>query len=359
MTAVDYASADLYDEDGNMPRRSWSPADLSDVLGGTWEPPTPTVGRRSDDVGLFYPSKCHTVSSESEAGKTWFALAAAKAELDGGNAVLYIDFEDDRGPVVGRLLAIGAQRESIRERFSYVRPDGPLSALGNTEDLAAVLRHRRPSLVILDGITEAMTMHGLNPLDNADCAKFGRMLPRRLADSGAAVVSLDHVTKSSEGRGRYSIGAVHKLNALDGAAFVLENRKAFGVGLIGRSTVYIAKDRPGQLRKHALPGSGLHWFADLVIDSTDPDPAVIVVDIAAPITREGSEMVPTVLMERVSTELAKHPEGLSQRVLCDVVRGKTEGIRSAVSHLVAAGYVTAKTPHLNLKPYPDHQGVSK
>lgn len=49
---------------------TWEPVDLADVLDGTWKPPEPTVGRRSDGVGLFYPGKKHTISSESEAGKT-------------------------------------------------------------------------------------------------------------------------------------------------------------------------------------------------------------------------------------------------------------------------------------------------
>ena len=60
-------------------------------------------------------------------------------------------------------------------------------------------------------------MHNLELNDNTDAAKYGRLLPQRLANLGAAVASLDHVTKSSEGRGRYALGAVHKVNALDDA----------------------------------------------------------------------------------------------------------------------------------------------
>jgi hypothetical protein len=56
---------------------SWRPVDLTSVLDGTWQPPVPSVGRRSDGLGLFYQGKTHTVVSETEAGKTWFALAAA------------------------------------------------------------------------------------------------------------------------------------------------------------------------------------------------------------------------------------------------------------------------------------------
>ena len=92
------------------------------------------------------------------------------------------------------------------------------------------------------------------------------------------MASLDHVTKDREGRGRYAIGAVHKLNALDGGAYILENRHPFGVGRTGRSTVRVAKDRPGQLRRNALPsGNGLHWYGDLVLKSVDEDFAEVTI----------------------------------------------------------------------------------
>jgi hypothetical protein len=66
------------------------------------------------------------------------------------------------------------------------------------------------------------------------------------------------VTKAEEARDRYALGAVHKLNALDGAQYLLDDRRQFGVGITGTSMVRIAKDRPGQLRVHALPSSTGH-----------------------------------------------------------------------------------------------------
>jgi hypothetical protein len=331
-------------------KRTWQPVDLSDVLEGKWEALEPTVGRRADGVGMFYPGKAHTVSSESEAGKTWFALSAVLDEIHDGNHVVYVDFEDDAGPLVSRLLTLGLDRDLIREQFHYLRPEGPLGNGIHRDDLATVLSRFSPTLGILDGVTEAMTLHELNPLDNADAAKFGRMLPRRITEAGAACVSLDHVTKSTETRGRYSIGAVHKLNALDGAAYVLDNRKPFGVGLTGRSTIKIAKDRPGQLRRHALPSSGgLHWFGDLVL--TSHAEAFSELEVAAPVER-GAETTyrPTVLMARIVAALEEHGP-LAQRRICAAVTGKTPSIREALDFLILDGYVTEATPHALLKPY--------
>ena len=229
---------------------SWRPVDLTSVLDGTWKPLEPSVGRRLDGKGLFYPGRTHTVVSETEAGKTWFALAAAILEMAAGCHVFYIDFEDDEGSVVGRLLTLGVDPEAIRDLFHYIRPEHPLQGahlIALCEELASY----PPSLALLDGITEAMTLHSLNPNDNVDIALFNRQVITPLTASGAAQVSFDHVTKDRQGRGRYALGGVHKLNIVNGAGYTFENRQPFGIGVTGRSTLKIAKDRPGQLRRNA------------------------------------------------------------------------------------------------------------
>lgn len=287
-----------------MFKREWLPVDLTAVLEGSWEPPEPTVGRRTDGVGLFYPGKLHTISSESEAGKTWLALSAVVDEVTAGRDVLYLDFEDDEGGVTGRLLTLQISAETIREHFHYVRPSEPIGGGVNVDDLRSTLTSKKPSLVILDGVTEAMTMHGLNPLDNKDIANFGRLLPRRVADFGPAVVCLDHLVKNREGQGRYALGGVHKLNGLDGAAFILENRKPFGIGLTGVTTVKIAKDRPGQLRKHGVRSKdGMFWFADLTLQSHDERWSEV--EVVRPEDHGKMQFRPPVMMQRVSDALAE------------------------------------------------------
>jgi AAA domain len=330
-------------------RRSWRPVDLADVLDGRYQRPQPTVGARDDGVGLFYPGRSHTASGESKSAKTWLLLAAAKHELHKGNGVVFLDFEDDEGGVVGRQLTIGTDKAAIRERFAYLRPEESIEALGNRDDLAQVLGDLRPTLVILDGVTEAMSLHGLEMKDNTDVARFGQLLPRWIADQGPATVALDHVVKDKEGRGRYSIGGVHKLNGLNGAAYLLENRTPFGIGVTGKSTVRIAKDRPGQLRRHALPsGSGLPWFGDLVLISHSE--AVADVALAAPIERTDETFRPTTVMAKIAKLLQeKGPQ--SQRTILALVGGKRDTAILALRTLIAEGYVSDKTPHALLKPY--------
>lgn len=343
------------DPDAHVPafRRSWRPVDLSVVLDGSWQPPEPTIGRRSDGCGLLYAGRVHTVSSESEGGKTWFALSITLDELAAGHHVAYVDFEDSEGGIVGRLLTLGADRDVIRDRFHYLRPEDAIGTGIHQQDLVQMLGDTKPTLAVIDGVTEAMTMHGLDPNSNKDAAMFGRLLPKRLAAAGAASLALDHVTKSTENRGRYSLGAVHKLNAVDGAAFALENRRPFGVGITGRSTVRIAKDRPGQLRKRALPNSsGMFWLGDLVLTSHAEDFSEV--EIAAPEAKDPNAFRPTVLMAAIMAAVVEHGP-LSKRRIRVAVKGKATSVDQALDQLIHEEYLTEKTPHTLLKPWVGEQ----
>jgi len=342
----DWSGAAPADADREPAPRTWAAQDLRSVLDGTYKPPQPSVGRRDDGVGLFYPGRMNSVASESEAGKTWFALIACLQELNDGNHVLYIDFEDDAGGVVGRLLCLGGVPADILERFHYIRPEnqmGPVDAV----DLGSVLE-LNPTLAIVDGVTEGMSLFGLELKDNTDIAKFGRLLLRPLMNSGAAVVTLDHVVKSSENRGRYSIGGVHKLNGLNGVMYMLENRRPFGIGVTGKSTVRVAKDRPGQIRKNGLShSSGMHWYADLVVKSETQEYAEA--HLYAPrerdeADREADEDEKRIngIKRQVLEAVRKAPDALTGKGIEDRVTGKAADIRKAVAALVDSGQIVAR-----------------
>jgi hypothetical protein len=339
-------------------RRSWRPVDLGPVLDGTYQRPAPTVGHRDDGKGLFYPGRVHVVAAEAEAGKTWFALAAVAEELTAGNACLYLDFEDDEGGIAGRLMTMGCDREAIRKRFAYIRPEDPVGGRNRT-DLEEAIADLSPTLAVIDGVTEAMTLHGLELKDNTDVAAFGRMLPRWIAARGPAAVALDHVVKDREARGGHAIGAVHKLNGLNGAMYMLENKAPFGIGLTGLSRVLIRKDRPGQLRRHGIPfRDGLFWYADLQVRSHDEDFAEASLPAAA---ADGGSGVfrPTVVMAKVCKALETASGGLSGNGVEGAVGGRREVVRYAIELLVSEGYVTVEKRgnarlHKLAKPFDDY-----
>lgn len=344
---VDWTDVDAAPTESKEPApRTWAAQDLRSVLDGSYKPPQPTVGRRDDGVGLFYPGRMNSVASESEAGKTWFALIACLQEINDGNHVLYLDFEDDAGGVVGRLLCLGANPADVLEYFHYVRPENSPSDI-DLIDLAMILEHS-PTLAIVDGVTEGMSLFGLELKDNTDIAKFGRLLLRPLQNAGAAVVTLDHVVKSSENRGRYSIGGVHKLNGLNGVMYILENRRPFGIGLTGKSTIRVAKDRPAQIRKNGLPhSSGMHWFADLVVKSESTEFAEA--HLYAPRERDEEDRQEdedqrrlNALKRKVLDALAGAREALTGKGIEDRVSGRAADIRQAVAALVDEGRINTE-----------------
>jgi hypothetical protein len=333
-TFTDHTAASLNGHHEDLPGASWKRTDLTAVLNRAYEAPVPCIGSRDDGKGLFYPGRQHAVAAETESGKTWLALHASMTEIGKGNNVLYIDFEDDEGGIVTRLMSMGADIAAIRHHFIYVRPEEPVS----TGSLSALLEYS-PALVILDGITEAMSLHGMDLKDNDAYSRFGRMLPRRCARAGAAVVMMDHVVKNREARGGYAIGAVHKLNGLNGAMFILENTDPFGIGLEGRSKVFIRKDRPGQLRRHGIPGKErLIHYCDLAVKSRHEDFAECSLPVPGTVPEGGTGRAVKAMMAKVSRFLQGTDHPLSGNAVREQVGGKATTILAALEFLVNEGY---------------------
>jgi len=270
--AADTASEGGPDETGEQPEvDSWKPMDLSAYVAGTVARPETSVGAfRKDGVRFFYPGLEHAVIGETEGGKTWFLLASAAAELQAGNRVAYVHFEEnDPNSTVRRLLdqfQVPAAR--ILADFLFFGPERPVPP-GRIDDICA---ERVPTLVVLDGQNEAMALHGQGINDPDGAAEFRRKLVKPWTRHGAAVAAADHVVKDPDRNGSgYALGSVHKLNGLSGAGFLVENREAFGKGLKGNSGIYVVKDRPGQLRTVGKPHPRVarkFHVAEMVIDDS-------------------------------------------------------------------------------------------
>lgn len=308
---------------------SWAPVALDAILAGEQVDPEPSMLVRSDGRALIYAGKVHGLQGEPESGKSWIVQYLAAERLERGEVVAYFDFEDSPSSVVGRLLALGVDPDAIRERFRYVRPDEPLSDHGRRDlDAAAA----GATVAVVDGTTEALTLHGLDLGSNVDIAKWLELLPRRLARRGAAVITLDHVVKDKEARGRYAIGAQHKLAGVD-CAYSARVIEPFGRGRVGRVGLMVTKDRPGHVRGFA---DDAHVAE--VRFSSEADGSVSI-SIEPPPGGEGKGFRPTFLMERVSTALEEEP-GLTAGELRKKVKGRrNEHKDRAVEVLVAEGFV--------------------
>jgi hypothetical protein len=307
---------------------SWLRIDLAPVLEGTTPATIPGVLERTDGVRLLYRGKRHLLAGEPEAGKGWIAMRACAGRIALGEPVLYLDFEDSEETAVERLRALGVTDALILESFFYVRPEGPL-------DLDPVSIAPDATLAIVDGLTEAMQMLGLSPYDNADVAAFYAKVPRPLADARMAVLGLDHVVKDRENRGRWAIGAQHKMAGSD-VCFSLEAIRPFGRGLTGGlSRLTLTKDRPGFLRQHA---AGRSRLGDVHLDS-DGEHVSVRIEPAQDTSETGFRY--TVYMERVSRYLEIRGEQTKNAIETDVT-GKAEYIRAALVTLEAEGFITSR-----------------
>ena len=330
---------------------SWSPVDLGPYLDGSHVQELAELFPRSDGQGLLYAGRLHSFHGESESGKSLLAQAEAARVLGLGGRVLYVDFESDPSTVTGRLLSLGATQAEIGAGLDYLMPEEGLSTGRALIAFNAVLE-RSYVLAVLDGVTEALNLvaaSGGKPEEQI--AQYVRVLPRRIARrTGAAVLQVDHVTKSTEGRGRFALGSQHKMNTLDGAAYLVEVEAPLGPDLRGVVVLRVGKDRPGNIRGN----SGRYRQADrtqeaarVILDGTQQAGRTFVT-VEPPSSRIGHDdedrpFRPTGLMEKVSRRLEMSPEPLSQKDATLDLGKKAEHARAALALLISEGYVTKET----------------
>jgi hypothetical protein len=314
---------------------TWTPVDLTDALEGI-DVPGPTMLARTDGVKLIYAGRTHQFAGESESCKTWAALLCVAQVLHGGGFVLWVDFEDDDRGIVSRLLSLGVSKFSIFAQFTYIRPDEPLctrhgQATAGNVAFGLALKARQYQLAVVDGVTEAMTTEGLDLMSNADIATWSRRVPKRItSENGAAVIVIDHVTKSTEGRGRFAIGGQHKLAGLTGAAYTFDvtkrlSRAVGGDPVEGSVKITVTKDRPGHVRGNAK-GDTIG-----VLELTSyPDGGLTVKIVPA---GEASTVPDIELLTRIGQTLALYVGSPKSRIEAEV-EGKTDTIRHALRWMV-------------------------
>jgi hypothetical protein len=337
---------------------TWSPVELEPFLDGSHKPLKPTIFERTDGQALLYPGKIHSIYGESESGKSLIAQFICAAEIIQGNKVLYIDFEDSPAEVTKRLQLFGATPQAISEHFTYLHPSQSLKDPHNREALARVLKTVW-TLAVIDGFTVAMTL--ITPASGtpeAQVAEFMSTLPKRIVKkTNAAVLTIDHVVKSKDARGRFALGSQEKLNQVTGAAYLLEVSQAVCPGARGLLVLRVTKDRVGQVRSNSgtwRASDRTQEAARITIDGTDPDWINVIVE---PPTNSTGPFRPTHIMQLISEYLETCPEPVTGKEIKENTKGKGETQVTALQALVSEGYVERVSGarganlHRSLKPY--------
>lgn len=329
---------------------SWDAVNYEDVLDGSYVPIVPTMftlapGRTS----LVYPGLIHSFFGEPGSAKSLLAQFECINQIRLGKDVLYVDFEDNKGTVISRFLEFGGNTEEfknlLRQHLTYVRPRSTYKE-GNPKWEA--LLSRPFDLCILDGVTESMvlTNHELN--DNTDVAKWWGIMPDAINHkTGAAVIMIDHVTKSREGNNRMALGGGHKLAAITGAAYVIEQdaNSSVGRGAKGVVVMRLSKDRPGYVSGQlGAKKSGLQEAARIIIDSTVTPPVVTF----GPHQHEMSDTQKSTSLRRLVYDLVAHNPGWNKSAVKtalkeDGVRFKDQDANGVIDLLVAQQHLRVET----------------
>jgi hypothetical protein len=293
---------------------TWQPLNLAAPEYAT--PPEPP-----SLVGLIYRGKRHLVSGPPEALKTMFCYIVALEHIRAGGVAAIVDLE--MGPVAARTLLaeLGASEAELADVY-YVEPDAPPTEADLEAMLAAGV-----TLAIVDSAAGAYALSGLDDNQRKDAETWARTWLHRLWQAGVTTLTIDHVAKDVDGRGKWAIGSERKVGGVD-VHLGLHVVRPLSRGSSGLVRITAHKDRPGFLARQ-------HAAAELEIDSEAYTNALTWTFREA--SGEDGGWRPTLLMERVLEYLAKHPEPVSRSTLANAVRGKRQFVLQAIDELLTEG----------------------
>lgn len=343
------------------PPTTWEPLDLAPIVNGlrdgTIAAPTHEIGAIGESAYLLTLGRVSTLIGGPASGKTWTALHLCAEVISEGHTVVFIDWEDDARGITSRLLDLGANPADVTERFTYIHPDEPYSPQAS-QALTDTVTSLHPLLIVLDSTGEAMRADGVEQNSDGEVSAWFARLARPLADTGPAVLLLDHQAKNRQEKdsSRYAIGSQRKLAAVNGTAYIQDVKAPFAKGKAGRASLTCSKDRIGAWRNGET-------VAEVRVTPASRPPAYPdghPVDVTlTPVQGEeaGAVFRPTVLMERVSQTLENADVPLSGYQVTQRTTGKRQAVLRALDVLVSEKYVTThpgqrgSTTHSLVRPY--------
>ncbi len=328
------------------PGDSWRPVDLSVVLDDSYEQPRPTIGHVAGaEVGMFYPGRINALFGDSGGGKTWYALYVMSQEMLLGRDVVLVDYEDHPVSQVARLEQIGVPRETILRHLIYIQPNEKWSQVSERALLES-LADRDVAIAVLDSTGEALAVDGVSPNADEEVARWFRGSARTLAQTGAAVVLLDHVVKSRESNRNveFASGSQRKRAAVNGAAYFLKVISAPSKSSDGEFEMWTRKCRFGW-RKHDTVA------CHVSMTNTDDGGVMFTVRQHDESSQPTKKVRKTWYMEAISRELKLAGAAMSKREILKAV-GKTHLFTSeALETLLAEGFLTETSGPRNARMF--------
>lgn len=300
---------------------------LGAYIRGDIEPPPWLV----EDV--LYKSKIHWVAGEPGGGKTFVALGLAVNLMRVGHTVLWVDEEAGPHQTALRLKGMGADEiPGLDDLFKFVTMTGFDSGPRALDALIRKAEEFTPSMIVFDSAMDMLSQAGADEDSNTEVTGWIKTALEPMKQRGAAVVVLDHVTKSRDNRGSWARGAGAK-KAKSDVLWKFSQTKEFNEHTVGFIEMERGKDRDGRLPKKVVYRIG-GQDGRIVFDRQDAvdQPKVPESDLGQRVARylqanaRGSE-------EALSTaQVCKEVTGRNEAVteeLSALLKDPTSGVRSA------------------------------
>ena len=311
---------------------TWDRIDLAQVIAGNYVQPMPDLLTRDDGRSLWYPGQVNGLHGDSGVGKGWVTGYATAQAIRAGLKVMFIDLEDVPTSIVARLRLLGLTDTQIALGLDYRRPQVGF-AYQTVQRLAAELTDGGHELVVVDSLGEAFALDGIDENKDADVGPWLRRVARPLAETGAAVVLVDHSTKAADNP-LHPSGSKRKRAAIGGASYLVEATRPLKKGQGGRLKLSCAKDRHGNYARN-------EHVADLVM-ANDPHRGVTFA-LYAPDVRpegEGSTGLEVAVIAAKFVQLVKASQLPVNKTMAREmvkVKARSDAKRAALDYAIASG----------------------
>ena len=228
--------------------------DVAEIFKGGAVAPEPNILPLAEGSYLFYAGEFNLVFGDTESGKTWLCLAAVAHTIAGGaGRAVCIDLDHNGArSLLNRLELLGASRELLSDQqvFRLAEPETD----AELKKVVADLEVFNPDVVVVDSLGEVMPLFRANSNSADDFTVVHTEVIKPLKQAGAAVLVVDHLSKSSESRKFGPTGTVAKTRAVGGIAVRVTAEKPFRPGEGGAARLELYKDRHGGVRKQMAGG---------------------------------------------------------------------------------------------------------